>query len=94
MTFYTKHEILKMGSEMSLESKRQQEEYILNQQRLKIEAFARYEARLNSYRLHYGRYEDYIDWCNAQYELECIPEICRSGSMAGARGRGQVFGIS
>jgi hypothetical protein len=74
---------------MSLESKRQQEEY---KQRLQIEAFSRYEARINSYRLHYGRYEDYIDWCNAQYELECIPEICRSGSMAGERGR--VFGIS
>jgi len=70
----------------------QQQEYILNQQKLQIDAFKRYEARINSYRLHYGPYDHYIDWCNAQYELECIPEDARRGSMAGTKAG--VFGTS
>ena len=78
-----------MGSQMSLERQQQQQEY---KQRLQTDAFKRYEERINSYRLHYGPYDHYIDWCNAQYELECLPDNCRRGSMAGTKAG--VFGTS
>ena len=29
---------------------------------------------------HHGNYEQYIEYCRAQYELDCIPEFCRRGS--------------
>ncbi len=32
-----------------------------------------------NYQMH-GPYHDYMEWCQGQYELECIPESCRRGS--------------
>jgi hypothetical protein len=43
-------------------------------------AIRNFNLRVKSYSYsHHGPYYDYIEWCRAQYELECIPEWCRQG---------------
>lgn len=44
------------------------------------EAAINFHKRIQSYHYAYhGSYTNYIEWCRAQYELECIPESCRQG---------------
>jgi hypothetical protein len=50
------------------------------QQRLEIEAMRKFNERVANYSFpHHGLYLDYIEWCRAQFCLECIPEECRDG---------------
>ena len=51
------------------------------QQNLEATALNNFNIRVNSYSYaHHGPYHQYIEWCRAQYELECIPPSCRQGS--------------
>lgn len=48
---------------------------------LELQALKNYDARIKSYCFpRHGPYFDYMEWCLAQYELECIPPSCRQGS--------------
>ena len=48
---------------------------------LRSKAAINFNKRVREYNFAYhGYYVDYIEWCRAQYELECIPECCRQGS--------------
>jgi hypothetical protein len=45
------------------------------------EAAINYHKRIRAYNYAYhGPYHDYVEWCQAEYELECIPPCCRQGS--------------
>ena len=47
---------------------------------LEAEALRRYNIRVKGYsNLYHGNYFEYLEWCKAMYELECIPESCRQG---------------
>ena len=47
---------------------------------LQEKALRNYDARINNYNYAYhGPYINYINWCRAEYELECIPDCCRYG---------------
>lgn len=64
-----------MGSNSSSQSR-----YMTQQERTRL-AVRKFHIRKNGYdyALH-GSYRDYIYWCHAQYELDCIPEECRYGN--------------
>ena len=48
---------------------------------LELNATINFQKRLREYHYAYhGPYTNYVEWCKAQYELECIPEWCRQGS--------------
>ena len=50
------------------------------QQNLEATALHNFNIRVNSYSYpHHGSYHQYIEWCQAQYQLECIPQYCRQG---------------
>jgi hypothetical protein len=54
-----------------------------SEKKAQLEAFAlrNFNIRVKAYSYpHHGSYYDYIEWCRAEYELECIPESCRRGS--------------
>jgi hypothetical protein len=54
------------------------ENIIIEEQKMRAEALKRYDMRIRLYRYEYhGPYCEYIEWCRGQYELECIPQICR-----------------
>ena len=58
-------------------------EYKSRQLELSLEEIAaiNYHKRVKNYNYAYhGYYTHYIEWCRAQYELECIPLWCRQGS--------------
>ena len=65
-----------MGNTNSAQQQREVERQHNNDQNLAINNF---NDRVNSYP-HHGNYEQYIEYCRAQYELDCIPEFCRRGS--------------
>lgn len=45
------------------------------------EAAINFHKRIQGYNYAYhGPYQFYVEWCRAQYELECIPPSCRQGS--------------
>jgi len=47
----------------------------------KKEAAIKFHKRIREYNYAYhGPYCEYIEWCRAQYELECIPEWMRCGT--------------
>ena len=51
-------------------------------QQLLVIAQKNYNTRVKNYNYkHHGNYDLYIDYCQAQYELECIPKICRRGAV-------------
>ena len=48
---------------------------------LEDRALKNFNARIVAYSYpHHGPYINYINWCTAEYELECIPHICRYGA--------------
>lgn len=48
---------------------------------LEVTAAINFQKRIRGYNYAYhGPYHYYVEWCRAQYELECIPEWCRQGS--------------
>jgi hypothetical protein len=66
-----------MGSSSSKESKAMQ---IRQQQELQEKALYNFNQRIASYSYpHHGPYDIYIQWCRAEYELECLPDSCRYG---------------
>ena len=51
------------------------------QQNLEAIALNNFNIRVNSYSPpHHGSYHQYIEWCHAQYQLECIHPSCHQGS--------------
>ena len=51
------------------------------QQNLEVIALKNFNIRVNSYSYpHHGPYHQYIEWCHAQYQLECMPQYCRQGA--------------
>jgi hypothetical protein len=51
------------------------------QERLRAEAQRLFNQRIDEYSYaHHGSHFEYIQWCCAQYQLDCIPEFCRQGS--------------
>ena len=63
-----------MGSNSSKQSSN-------SQQKLIDEANRKFNIRVKAYSYpHHGPYYAYIEWCRAQYELDCIPEYCIQGS--------------
>ena len=53
--------------------------YMTQQQRTLLAA-KKFHIRKNGYdyALH-GPYNEYIEWCHAKYQLDCIPEECLHG---------------
>jgi hypothetical protein len=47
---------------------------------LRAHALVLFNERIRNYRLEYhGPYLPYVEWCRAQYELDCIPKWCQQG---------------
>jgi len=69
-----------MGNDSS-SRREQREQYQAEVERLEKQARKNFDKRVKSYNYAYhGPYDYYINWCHAEYELECIPESCRQGS--------------
>jgi len=63
-----------MGGNSSRES------YAKEERELKIKAARNFHNRIQMYHYAYhGNYIEYVEWCRAQYELECIPSYLRQG---------------
>ena len=46
----------------------------------KLEAAINFHKRIKSYHYAYhGNYIEYVEYCRAQYQLECIPSYLRQG---------------
>ena len=55
-------------------------EALIEDQRLQAEARRRFDYRIRTYNFAYhGPYYEYIRWCQAQYELDCLPDYCKQG---------------
>ena len=49
-------------------------------QKMEAEAIRIFNIRINGYSYaHHGNYYDYVEWCRAKYELDCIPKSCQQG---------------
>jgi hypothetical protein len=60
--------------------KSSREYYAEEQAKRTLNAARNYHRRIKEYNYAYnGPYYNYVEWCRAQYELECIPEYCRQG---------------
>jgi hypothetical protein len=66
------------------ESKPKQDTVLAEEIRKAQENAARnYHMRVNAWKgVRFGpEFQQYMEWCNQQYQLECIPESLRQGSM-------------
>ncbi len=55
-------------------------ENLIEEQRLEAEARRKFDFRIKNYSYPYhGSYIDYVNWCRAQYELDCLPDYCKRG---------------
>ena len=62
-----------MGSNSSKQSSN-------SQQKLIDEANRKFNIRVKAYSYpHHGPYYAYIEWCRAQYELDCLPDSLKYG---------------
>lgn len=53
---------------------------VQTQQERIINASKKFHARIRAYNYAiHGSYHDYVNWCHAQFQLECIPEDCLQG---------------
>ena len=53
----------------------------MDEEKIKKEALKKFNIKISSYNYaQHGSHYEYIQWCRAQYELDCIPEYCRQGS--------------
>lgn len=53
---------------------------LIEEQRLALEAQSKFDFRIKNYNYAYhGSYIDYVHWCRAQYELDCLPDYCKQG---------------
>jgi hypothetical protein len=72
--------ILKMYNFNTMGNNSSKKTQSFDQEKLKEEALKNFNIRIKSYSYaHHGSHYEYIQWCRAQYELECIPEFCRKG---------------
>ena len=46
---------------------------------LKKEAIRKFNIRINRVYAHHGNHFEYIQWCRAQYQLDCIDTNCYKG---------------
>ena len=70
-----------MGNSTSSNSKARYEN---SNENLQNQAKKNYKLRVEAYKYNFhGDYNTYIYECQAIYELECIPENCRSGGGGG-----------
>lgn len=66
---------------MGNSSSSSKQEASIRQQKLTEEAHRKFNIRIKMYSYaHHGPYNEYIEACRAQFELDCIPEFCRQGS--------------
>jgi len=55
-------------------------EDLIEEQKLVLEAQRKFDFRVKNYSFpHHGSYLDYIHWCRAQFELDCLPDYCKRG---------------
>jgi hypothetical protein len=55
-------------------------EALIEENRLEAEAMHKFNYRVRTYSYpHHGPYHEYIEWCRAQYELDCLPDYCKHG---------------
>ena len=65
------------GFQSKKEKKIANQTTVSNQQE---EALKIFNIRVNSYSYHqHGPYIQYIDWCKAQYQIECMSQSSRQG---------------
>ena len=70
------YNFIKMGNNSSKKSESIDKEKI--EEKIKEEAFKKFNARIHSYNYaQHGSHYEYIQWCRAEYELECINEFKR-----------------
>lgn len=75
-----------MGNNSSSRKQREEKERI---EQIALEEYARriYFQRIAAYHpAMHGSYRHYANWCEAEYQLQCIPECCRS-SRGRSKGR-------
>jgi hypothetical protein len=66
---------------MGCSSSRENHNMIMDEDELHERALHNFNIRIANYSYaHHGPYHKYVQWCRAEYELECIPEYCRYGS--------------
>ena len=54
--------------------------HVQTQQERTMRAARNFHHRIKSYDYAYdGLYSDHVEWCHAQYQLECLPEECLQG---------------
>jgi hypothetical protein len=52
----------------------------IKEEELKREAMRKFNIRINMYSYaHHGNHFEYIEWCRAEYQLDCIDPICYQG---------------
>lgn len=52
----------------------------IKEETLKTEAMRKFNARVYMYSYpHHGNHFKYIQWCRAQYQLDCIDANCHQG---------------
>lgn len=66
-----------MGNTSSYREKERERTRILYAE-LQEKALRNFDARVRNYHYAYhGPYVEYVEWCRMEYEMECIPEVCR-----------------
>ena len=81
------YNFIKMGNNSSKKPELMDEEKIKeaekikeDEEKIKEKALNKFNARIYSYNYaQHGSHYEYIQWCRAQYELECITEFKRKG---------------
>ncbi len=69
------------GPSQSKPTKEQQEMMNREVENAQARALQNFNLRVRSWSFpHHGPYAPYIQWCQEQYQLECIPESWRQGS--------------
>lgn len=49
-------------------------------EQLEKEALQKYNLRVRAYNhVYHGQYFEYLEWCKAQYYLDCMPASCQQG---------------
>ena len=72
----------KGASQSSIQEEEQKKQWAKEAEHAQAIALQNYHMRVNSWRgPRFGpEYHNYMNWCNAQYQLESIPEAWRRGS--------------
>ena len=66
------YNFIKMGNNSSKKSE------LMDEEKIKKEALKKFNIKISSYNYaQHGSHYEYIQWCRAEYELECINEFKR-----------------